>query len=125
MDPSDLAKLRPYGDCVIVEVEPDVFKTPTGLLMAHANIERNEVLTGRVLAVGPGPRRKNGSRRKMDFEVGDRVAFSRSACWAQLPRKAVEQREVLILREEQLLETGFVLETDAHVECKRAATGVR
>ncbi len=105
-------EIRPYGDVLIVEVEPDEFET-SGLLVRHVNGEQSPVRIGRVLAVGSGRRGKNGGRIPSPYAVGDRVCFGRGEAYV---KTKIAGREVRFLREEQL--EGVAIDTDARVAAR-------
>lgn len=67
------ASFRPFGDVVVIRLDPTPEnRTVNGIFLPEQ--ERNEVLTGTVLQVGPG-RIQDGVVTPTDITVGARVAF--------------------------------------------------
>jgi chaperonin GroES len=89
--------LQPLGDRLIVEVLEEAEVTVGGIVLPDTAKEKPQ--RGRVVAVGPGSRDKNGERVAMDVAEGDEVVFSKYG--------GTEMRlgsdEVLILRETDVL----------------------
>ena len=89
--------LQPLGDRLIVEVLEEEESTVSGIVLPDTAREKPQ--RGRVLAVGPGARDKDGKRIAMDVAEGDEVIFSKYG--------GTEIRlgtdEVLILRESDVL----------------------
>ena len=104
----DVTKLRGFSDKVIVEVFPDEHVSPAGLLLDHANIEREKVLRGRVLSPGDGPVSQRGVRLPTELKTGDIILFPRHRGWpietAELTTNectgAATWRELVALRED-------------------------
>jgi chaperonin GroES len=70
-------KIRPLNDRVLVvrvEAEP---KTSGGIIIPDTAKEKPQ--EGRVVAVGPGAIRDDGSRNPLSVKEGDRVLFSKYA----------------------------------------------
>jgi chaperonin GroES len=89
--------LQPLGDRLIVEVLEEEETTTSGIVLPDTAKEKPQ--RGRVLAVGPGARDKDGKRIEMDVVEDDEVVFSKYG--------GTEFRlgadEVLILRESDVL----------------------
>ena len=63
--------MQPLHDTVIVRPDPKPESASTIIFVAP-----DEVLTGTVVAVGPGKRRPNGQREPMWVSPGDRIQYS-------------------------------------------------
>jgi chaperonin GroES len=90
-------KLQPLGDRLIVEALEEEESTESGIVLPDTAKEKPQ--RGRVLAVGPGARDKDGKRIQMDVVEGDEVIFSK---YGGTEIKAGSD-EVLILRESDVL----------------------
>lgn len=92
-------KLTPIGDRVIVRRFASDEKTTGGILLPDAAKKKPQ--KGKVLAVGPGGLKDDGSRRPMQLKTGDTVLFS---VWAGDEFKEHGKTdEVLVLRESDVL----------------------
>jgi chaperonin GroES len=89
--------LQPLGDRLIVEVLEEEEATESGIVLPDTAKEKPQ--RGRVLAVGPGARDKDGKRIEMDVAEGDEVVFSKYG-GTEIKLGA---DEVLILRESDVL----------------------
>src|SRR6476620_1360916 len=67
--------LQPLGDRLIVEALEEEESTVSGIVLPDSAKEKPQ--RGRVLAVGPGARDKDGKRIEMDVAEGDEVIFSK------------------------------------------------
>jgi chaperonin GroES len=90
-------KLQPLADRLIVEVLEEEESTESGIVLPDTAKEKPQ--RGRVLAVGPGARDKDGKRIQMDVVEGDEVIFSKYGG----TEIKVGSDEVLILRESDVL----------------------
>jgi chaperonin GroES len=90
-------KLQPLADRLIVEVLEEEESTESGIVLPDTAKEKPQ--RGRVLAVGPGARDKDGKRIQMDVVEGDEVVFSKYGG----TEIKVGSDEVLILRESGVL----------------------
>jgi len=90
-------KLQPLADRLIVEVLEEEESTESGIVLPDTAKEKPQ--RGRVLAVGPGARDKDGKRIQMDVAEGDEVVFSKYG-GTEIKLGA---DEVLILRESDVL----------------------
>jgi chaperonin GroES len=88
--------LQPLGDRLIVEALEEE-STVSGIVLPDTAKEKPQ--RGRVLAVGPGARDKEGKRIEMDVAEGDEVIFSK---YGGTEIKLVTD-EYLILRESDVL----------------------
>lgn len=89
--------LQPLGDRLIVEVLEEEESTESGIVLPDTAKEKPQ--RGRVLAVGPGAREKDGKRIEMDVAEGDEVIFSKYG-GTEIKLGA---DEILILRESDVL----------------------
>ena len=70
-------KLRPIEDRVIVKVK-EVANVSKGGIALVAAVDKVQPLRGKILAVGEGKRRDDGSLQPMDVQVGDTAVFEQS-----------------------------------------------
>ena len=68
-------RLKPLADRLVVELIEQEDVTPSGLVIPDTAKEKPQ--QGRVTAVGPGQRDKDGHRISMDVSVGDTVLFAK------------------------------------------------
>ncbi|HET7280923.1 MAG TPA: co-chaperone GroES [Sphingomicrobium sp.] len=90
-------KLQPLGDRLIVEVLEEEQETESGIVLPDTAKEKPQ--RGHVLAVGPGPRGKQGELIRMDVAEGDEVVFSKYGG----TEIRIGTDDVLILRESDVL----------------------
>jgi len=90
-------KLQPLGDRVVVRREEGEERTAGGILLPDAAKEKPT--RGVIEAVGNGKLLDDGSRGKLQVNVGDRVLFT---TWAGETFK-VGDEELLLMREEDIL----------------------
>lgn len=90
--------IRPTNSKLLVEIDDDIQTLPSGIVLGYGLIEREQVLWGTILAVGPGmlltkgPRA--GTREPLPVRVGDRVAVRRSSGYVELHE---DGRELVIV----------------------------
>ena len=89
--------LKPLSDRVVVRRVDSESVTKGGIFIPDAATEKAD--QGRVLAVGPGKRNKDGQVVALDVAVNDRVLFGKFA--GQTVK--VDGEELLILKEEDIL----------------------
>lgn len=91
------AMLTPLDDRIVVEVAIAESKTAGGIIIpGSVDLKPNH---GTVLAKGRGRRTKKGTLRPLDVNVGDHILFAQ---YSGTPI-TIEGKEVLILREEDVL----------------------
>ena len=90
-------KIRPLHDRVIVKRVEEERKTASGIVIPDTAAEKPD--QGEVLAVGTGKVLEDGSVRKLEVKVGDRVLFGKYS--GQTVK--VEGQEVLVMREEDIM----------------------
>lgn len=89
--------LKPLGDRLIVEpVEPEEL-TASGIVLPETAKEKP--MQGKVLAIGPGARKEDGSRIALDVSQGDTVLYAK---YAGVEVK-IENKKYLILKETDVL----------------------
>jgi chaperonin GroES len=69
-------RINPINDHILVKPD-DVSKTKGGIYIPDT--AKNKSLRGEVIAVGPGPRMKDGTHRPMEIKVGDRILWNEYA----------------------------------------------
>ena len=89
--------LQPLGDRLLVEALEEEETTVGGIVLPDTAKEKPQ--RGRVLAVGPGARDKDGKRIAMDVAEGDEVIFSKYGG----TEIKLGTDDVLILRESDVL----------------------
>jgi chaperonin GroES len=92
-----MMNLKPLSDRVVVRRVDSESVTKGGIFIPDAATEKAD--QGRVLAVGPGRRNKEGQVVALDVAVNDRVLFGKFA--GQTVK--VDGEELLILKEEDIL----------------------
>jgi chaperonin GroES len=90
-------KLRPLNDRIIVKRLDEEEKTKGGIIIPDSAKEKP--IQGKVMAVGKGKLKEDGTRSPMDIKVGDVVLFGK---YGGTDVKHKEE-EYLILREEDVL----------------------
>jgi chaperonin GroES len=90
-------KLQPLGDRVVVRREESEQKTAGGIVLPDTAKEKPT--RGVIEAVGNGKLLDDGTRGRLQVEVGDRVLFT---SWAGETFK-VGDEELLLMREEDIL----------------------
>jgi chaperonin GroES len=70
-----MAKLKPLGDKVVVQVVEQEEKTASGIFLPDTAKKKPQ--EGKVIAVGDGRTLDNGERNPLSVKVGDRVLFSK------------------------------------------------
>ncbi|MGE0173649.1 MAG: co-chaperone GroES [Oligoflexales bacterium] len=90
-------KIRPLQDRILVKrIEADE-KTKSGIIIPDNAKEKP--MEGKVIAVGNGKTLKDGTTKKLDVKVGDRILFSKYSG----SEVKLEGEEHLILREDDVL----------------------
>ena len=90
-------KIRPLQDRVIVERIEAVEKSAGGLYIPDTAKEKPQ--EGKVIAVGKGKYREDGSMIAMDVKSGDRILFSKYAG----SDVTLDGKEYIIMREDDIL----------------------
>lgn len=91
-------RIKPISDHILIEPIKEEEKTKTGILLPDtAEKERPE--QGKVIAVGPGKKDKQGKYVPLEVKAGDKVLFTKYG-----PTEIkVEDKEYLIAKEEDIL----------------------
>ena len=90
-------KIRPLHDRVIIKRVEEERKTASGIVIPDAAAEKPD--QGEVLAIGTGKVLEDGSVRKLEVKVGDRVLFGKYS--GQTVK--IDGNEVLVMREEDIM----------------------
>jgi chaperonin GroES len=89
--------LKPLGDRLIVEPIEQEEITASGIVLPETAKEKP--MQGKVLAVGPGARKDDGSRAKLDVSVDDTVLYAKYAG----TEVKLDNKKYLIMRESDIL----------------------
>jgi chaperonin GroES len=89
--------LKPLGDRLIVEPIEQEEMTTSGIVLPETAKEKP--MQGKVLAIGPGARKEDGSRIAMDVSQGDTVLYAKYAG----TEVKIENKKYLILKETDVL----------------------
>jgi len=89
--------LKPLGDRLIIEPIEQEEMTASGIVLPETAKEKP--MQGKVLAVGPGARKEDGSRIAMDVNKGDTVLYAKYAG----TEVKIENKKYLILKESDVL----------------------
>ncbi|MSQ80258.1 MAG: co-chaperone GroES [Candidatus Methylopumilus sp.] len=90
-------KIRPLHDRVIVKRLEEERTTASGIVIPDGATEKPD--QGTVKAVGNGKILEDGSIKKLDVKVGDKVLFGKYAGQAV----KVDGEELLVMREEDIM----------------------
>ncbi len=91
------AKIRPLGDRLIVERLETDEKTASGLYIPENAKEKPQ--RGKVLSVGKGKVREDGTVQPMDVRSGDQILFGKYAG----TEVKIDGSDFLIMREDDVL----------------------
>jgi chaperonin GroES len=89
--------LKPLGDRLIVEPIEQEGLTASGIVLPETAKEKP--MQGKVLAIGPGARKEDGTRIAMDVSTGDTVLYAKYAG----TEVKIENKKYLILKETDVL----------------------
>lgn len=89
--------LKPLQDRVLVERVEALEKSAGGLFIPDTAKEKPQ--EGKVVAVGKGKRREDGSIAALDVQAGDRILFSKYAG----SDVTIDGKEYIIMREDDIL----------------------
>jgi len=91
-------RIKPISDHILIEPIKEEEKTKTGILLPDtAEKERPE--QGKIIAVGPGKKDKQGKFIPLEVKPGDKVLFTKYG-----PSEIkVDDKEYLIAKEEDIL----------------------
>ena len=94
---TELMKIRPLGDRILVKRIEEEDKTSGGIIIPDSAKEKPQ--EGKVIAVGKGRRLDDGKLHRLDVKRGDRLLFGKYAG----TEVTVEGEEHLIIREDDVL----------------------
>ncbi len=91
--------IQPLGDRVLIEpLEEKGGKTKSGIYLPET-VDKERPEQGKVVAVGPGKREKDGKVHPISVKKGDKVLFTKYG-----PNEIkVDDKEYLIAREDDIL----------------------
>ena len=92
-----MSKIRPLQDRVILKRVKEEEKSKGGIIIPDTAKEKP--IEGEVLAVGSGKVMEDGTVRKLDVKVGDRVLFGK---WSGTEIK-VDGEELMIMKESDVM----------------------
>ena len=101
---------RPLHDCVLVQRVEEDQKTAGGIIIPDTAKEKP--MQGKVIAVGGGSVKEDGSVRKLDVKAGDTILFGK---WSGTEVK-IDGEDLLIMKESDIL--GII---EAGIARKKAA----
>jgi len=90
-------KFRPLGDRVLVRRVEEATKTAGGIIIPDSATEKPS--EGKVVAVGSGAIKDDGSVRKLDVKKGDMVLFGK---WGGTEVK-IDGEDLLIMKESDIM----------------------
>ncbi|MCE5282117.1 MAG: co-chaperone GroES [Deltaproteobacteria bacterium] len=90
-------KVVPLHDRIVVARVESEEKTAGGIIIPDTAKEKPQ--EGKVIAVGPGKRDKEGNRIPVDVKTGDRILFAK---WSGTEFK-LDGREHMIMKEDDIL----------------------
>ncbi len=88
---------KPLHDRIAVERVSEEEKTAGGIIIPDTAQEKPS--EGKIISVGPGARKKDGSYAEMEVKVGDRVLFGK---WSGTEAK-IDGKDVLIMQESDVM----------------------
>jgi chaperonin GroES len=92
-------KIRPLGDRILVQrLDEDKEQRSAGGIIIP-DTAKEKPMEGKVVAAGPGAVQDDGSRRKLDVKIGDRVLISKYAG----TEVKIEGADYVIMREDDVL----------------------
>jgi chaperonin GroES len=94
---STASKIRPLQDRIIVQRLESEEKTTSGLYIPDSAKEKPQ--QGKVIAIGKGKVREDGTVQPLDLKEGDKILFGKYAG----TEIKIDGSEVLIMREDDVL----------------------
>lgn len=91
-----MAKLKPLGDKIVVQVRESEEKTASGIYLPDSAKKKPQ--EGTVVAVGDGRTLDNGEKNTLSVKVGDKVLYSKYGG----NEVTLEGEDFLILDEDQV-----------------------
>lgn len=93
-----MSKLKPTSDHIVVKAIEEEIKSKSGIVIPET-ASKERPMKGEVVAVGPGKVLENGTVRKIEVKVGDKVLFTKYG-----PTEVkVDGEELLVLNESDVL----------------------
>ena len=93
-----MPKLKPTSDHIVVKAIEEEIKSKSGIVIPET-ASKERPMKGEVVAVGPGKVLENGTVRKIEVKVGDKVLFTKYG-----PTEVkVDGEELLVLNESDVL----------------------
>lgn len=93
--------IKPLNDKVVVELPTDVNEANKASLIQLLK-SHDKVVNSKIVAAGPGKYLDSGKFIPMEYEVGD-IVFYPTECQTTSPRIKHEDKEYLVLIQEQIL----------------------
>jgi len=90
-------KLKPLGDRLVVQASEEEETTASGIVLPDTAKEKPQ--KGKVLAVGDGAIKEDGSRQPLDVKEGDEVLYSKYGG----TEITIDGEDLLVLRESDVL----------------------
>ena len=91
-------RIKPLSDHILIEPIKEEEKTKTGILLPET-VEKERPEKGKVIAVGPGKKKKDGNFIPLDVKPGQKVLFTKYG-----PNEIkINNKEYLIAKEEDIL----------------------
>ncbi len=91
-------KIKPLADNILIEPEKEEEKTESGIFLPDT-AEKGRPEKGKVIAVGPGKKNREGKTIPLEVKKGDVVIFTKYG-----PNEIkVDKKEYLIAREDDIL----------------------
>ena len=92
-----MSKIKPLADYVLIEPLEKETTLPSGIVIPDTAKEKPQ--EGKVIAVGPGRRKRGGDRVPLEVKVGDTVMYKQ---WGGTNIK-VEGKDMLLVEEKDVL----------------------
>jgi chaperonin GroES len=90
-------KIRPLQDRVIIKRTEEDKTSPGGIVIPDSAAEKP--VKGEVIAIGNGKILENGTVRKVDLKVGDKILFGKYSG----TEIKVDGQELVVMREEDIM----------------------
>jgi chaperonin GroES len=90
-------KLKPLGDRLVVQASEEEETTASGIVLPDTAKEKPQ--KGKVMAVGDGAIKEDGSRQPLDVKEGDEVLYSKYGG----TEITIDGEDLLVLRESDVL----------------------
>ena len=90
-------KFKPLHDRVLIEVLDSTEKTAGGIIIPDTAQEKPS--EGKIVAVGPGTRDKDGNLVPLELKVGDTILFGK---WSGTEAR-IDGEELLIMQESDVM----------------------